>query len=88
MRGVLLAVRKACGTGGNADGHMARPVAPLQSNGGVAQGIERRIANPWDAGSTPAPATNFIIPGYPVLATPSNRNRQTREGHADYTLAG
>lgn len=60
MRGVLLAVRKDCGMGGNADGHMVHPAASLQSNGGVAQGIERRIANPWDAGSTPAPATNSL----------------------------
>ena len=76
MRGVLLAGWKACGMGGNADGHMAHPVAPLQSNGGVAQWIEHRITNPWDAGSNPAPATNFIRPGCPMLQASSSRNRQ------------
>lgn len=37
----------------------SRGLSPI--NGGVAQWKERRITNPWDAGSTPAPATNLIF---------------------------
>ncbi len=53
-------------------------------SGGVAQRIERRITNPWDAGSIPAPATN-LFSWLPGAQTPDSRNRQTREGQADYT---
>ena len=64
----------------------SRGLSPI--NAGVAQGIERRIANPMVAGSIPAPGTNFRFHGCPVLSAPSSRNRQTREGHADYTRVG
>ena len=35
------------------------PLSKFLNNGGVAQRIERRIANPCDVGSTPTPATIF-----------------------------
>ena len=56
----------------------------FRKHGVVAQRIERRITNPWVAGSTPAHPTK-IFHGYPARQTLSSRNRQTREGRADYT---
>lgn len=47
---------------------------------------ERAIANRQVGGSSPLPATIFINEtGCPVLSALGNRNRQTREGQADYT---
>ena len=59
------------------------------NSGGVVQGIERRITNPAVASSKLAPATILKNNnGCPVLLALGNRNRQTREGSADYTWQG
>lgn len=60
--------------------HQAHPAAPLQSNGGVAQWIERRITNPMVAGSTPAPATNDMRTGYSMRKHRVAVTGRTREG--------
>ena len=59
-------------------------------NGGVAQpGLEHANASRQVGGSKPLPATISINKtGCPVLSAQGSRNRQTREGQADYTLVG
>lgn len=58
---------------------------PLASMGRYLNGRSTRLLNGQMRVGAPSGAPN-LLSGCPVLLTPGNRNRQTREGHADYTL--